>query len=119
MGNIQPLGHHSTMMIRNLELEPSLVADIVDPEGTVKLMTDAIDMYCDHVANPIAASTVDRQLEAIITTAILEINPHLKDRFYMTIDRQPGPMHEIDIKICKSLLQQHLEEVTTGARQCH
>lgn len=113
-----------TMMIRNLEMEPSLVADIVDPEGTVKLMTDALDMYCDNlVANTshkiVIPSAVDHELEAVITTAILETNPHLKDRFYLTFEREPGELYEVNIKIHKSIMQEHLELVTSGSRLCH
>jgi hypothetical protein len=56
------------MMIRNLEMEPSLAADIVDPEGTVKLLTDALDMY---LRQPRCAMSLHK---------IVRSNPLLRDR---------------------------------------
>ena len=107
------------MMIRNLEMEPSLVADIVDPEGTVKLMTDALDLYCDKFISRarhqiVVPASVDHDLEAVITTTLLETNPHLKDRFYLTFEREPGDVYAVNIKIHKSALQQHLELVSSS-----
>jgi hypothetical protein len=101
-----------------------LVADIVDPESTIKLMTDALDMYCDQLVASTSeqitiSAAIDHQLEAVITTAILETNPHLKDRFYLTFEREPGELYNVNIKVLKSPLQQHLELVTAGSHLCH
>ena len=105
-------------------MEPSLVADIPDPESTIKLMTDTIDLYCDKLFASLnqrisSPEFINHELELVITTAILEVNPHLKDAFYLTFDREPGDVYAVNIKICKSVVQEHLEIVTAGSRLCH
>jgi hypothetical protein len=111
----------NAMMIKNLEMEPSIAADIVDVEGTIELMTNALDIFCDHVTSNFeqkiyVPASLDHELEAVITTTILERNPHLKDRFYLTFEREPGDVYEVNIRICKTPLQEHLESMSGSSR---
>jgi hypothetical protein len=105
-------------------MQPELVCDIVDVEETVNLMTNALDMYCDKLIGNtknyiIHPETIEMELEAVITTTLLENNPHLKDKFKVTFSREEGEHYALSISIHKSVVQQHLEDVTMGSRLCH
>lgn len=104
-------------MIRNLEFEQDLASDIVDIEETVNLMTNALDMYCDRLISGtrrriLAPETVDMEIEDVITTTMLENNPHLKDKFQVLITRDEGAIYSVSIQINKTAVQQHLEQVS-------
>lgn len=110
-------------MIRNLEMEPDLVCDIVDVEETVNLMTNALDMYCDRLISNtrhsiIVPETIEMELEGVITTTLLEINPHLKDKFRVLFTREEGDLYAVSIQINKTITQQHLEQMS-GSMLCH
>jgi len=110
-------------MIRNLEMEPSLVNDIVDPEATINLMTNALDMYCDRLVSDTARrivhpSMVEYELEAVITEAILDANPHLKNKFVLEFTQGSVSTFDLSIKIKKSVMQEHLELIS-GSVLCH
>lgn len=110
-------------MIRNLELERALANDIVDPEATINLMTTTLDLYCDHLIadtrkHIVHPDTVEMQMEAVITEAILDSNPHLRDKFDIEFTREYVSPYALSIKIKKSPVQEHLELVS-GSMLCH
>lgn len=110
-------------MIRNLEMQPDLVGDIVDVEETVNLMTNALDTYCDRLISNtrrtiVAPETIDMEIESVIATTLLEGNPHLKDKFNVEITREDGEIYAVSIRINKSVTQQHLEQMS-GSMLCH
>lgn len=110
-------------MIRNLEMQPDLVCDIVDVDETINLMTNALDMYCDRLVSNtrnfiIHPTTIDMELEAVISTALLEGNPHLRDKFKVVITHEEGEHYAVFITVEKSTEQLHLEQMS-GSMLCH
>ena len=110
-------------MIRNLEMDSALVGDIADPEATMNLMTNALDLYCDRLISGtkqrvIHPDMVDYELEAVITEAILDANPHLRDKFEFEFSHEEGSSYNVSINIRKSTVQQHMESVS-GSILCH
>ncbi len=110
-------------MIRNLELERALANDIVDPEATINLMTTTLDLYCDRLISDtrqqiVHPDMIEMQMEAVITEAILDANPHLLDKFDVEFTRENESPYSMSIKIKKSVVQEHLELVS-GSMLCH
>lgn len=110
-------------MIHNLDMEPSLVGDVIDPDECVNVMTSALDLYCDRVAadpayRRMTKEKLEEQLESVITEAILQTNPHLRDKFNMEFDREEGTTYRVSVRILKTAAQTHLEAVSTS-KLCH